>query len=203
MSMGTTSSGTLARELLPRRGILEQAWAWNTLLVVGGSLFVTLCAYIRIPLPFSPVPVTAQTMGVLLIGSLLGSRLGFITLLFYFLQGLIGLPVFAGGEAGWTYIQGATLGYLVAFPLAAALTGWLAERGWDRRVHTMVLSMVLGSLVIYGLGVAWLSTLVGLQTALVVGMLVFIPGDIVKVVLASIALPGGWRLLGKRGSSQS
>jgi biotin transport system substrate-specific component len=105
------------------------------------------------------------------------------------------LPVFAGGEAGWHYIQGSTFGYLLAFPLAAMLTGWLAQRGWDRTMPMTVLSMLLGNVVIYTLGVAWLALHIGLQQAVLLGLLPFVVGDILKVGLAAIALPSGWRLL--------
>lgn len=199
MALANTSSATLVQQVLPRRGILENKLAADALLVVGGSLFVALCAQIRVPLPFSPVPITAQTMAVLLVGSLIGSRLGLLAMLLYLVEGMIGLPFFTGGKAGIQVLQGATAGYLVAFPIAAALTGWLAEKGWDRTFGKMSLSMILGNLVIYALGVGWLTTRVGLETAFVTGMLPFVLGDLVKIALASAALPGGWELLRKKG----
>jgi biotin transport system substrate-specific component len=175
--------------------MLANTTLYHMLLILGGSLFIALCAQIRIPLPFTPVPVTGQTFAILMVGSLFGSRQGGITLLFYLLLGAIGLPVFAGGEAGWQYIQGSTFGYLLAFPLAAMLTGWLAQRGWDRKVSMTILSMILGNVVIYTFGVAWLSMLVGMQQAVVFGLLPFVVGDILKIGLAALALPGGWKLL--------
>jgi len=198
MFVSNASSGTLVQQLLPRRGILSHAWVSNMLLILGGSLFVALCAQIRIPLPFSPVPITAQTLGVLLVGSLLGSRLGLGSMILYIAMGLVGLPFFAGGGSGVQYVFGATAGYLVAFPFAAALTGWLAERGWDRRMLTMILSMIMGNAVIYVLGVSWLAWLKGFEFAIVNGMLIFIVGDILKIAIAAIALPGGWKLLGSK-----
>jgi biotin transport system substrate-specific component len=195
-SFVTTPSPTLAHHALPRRGIFANAWISSILLIVAGTLFVALSAQIRILLPFTPVPITGQTFGVVLVGSLLGSRKGVLSLLLYLIIGAIGVPVFTGAEAGWQYMQGATFGYLLGFPLAAALTGWLAERGWDRRMHTTILSMVLGNLVIYILGVAWFATLVGLQVAVMKGMVPFLIGDVLKIALAAIALPGGWKLLG-------
>lgn len=196
MSFVTIPNGTLAHRLLPSQKTGSTTFT-NLLLILGGSLFVALCAQIRIPIPFSPVPITAQTLGVLLVGSLLGSRPGMMSLLLYVLLGGIGMPFFAGGESGWQYVQGATFGYLLAFPLAAWLTGWLAERGWDRSPVTTMLSMLLGNIVIYTLGVAWLATLIGVQAALLAGLVPFILGDIVKIGLAGVALPSGWRLLGK------
>lgn len=198
MSFISTTSETLAHRLLPRRGFLAHTTVANAVLVLAGSLFVALCAQIIIPLPFTPVPITAQTLGVLLVGSLLGTRQGALALVLYLLMGLVGLPFFAGGESGWHYVQGATLGYLVAFPLAAALTGWLAERGWDRSTLTTMLSMVLGNAVIYTLGVGWLALLIGLHAAVMKGMVPFIVGDIVKIVLAGVVLPGGWLLVRSR-----
>ncbi len=190
--------GTLAQRLMPRSGFLANHWLANALLIVGGSLFVALSAQIRIPLPFTPVPITGQTLGVLLVGSLLGSRQGLLSMLLYLLLGAVGLPFFAGGNSGVAVLYGATAGYLAAFPLTALLVGWLAERGWDRRVGTMVASMALGSVVIYTLGVSWLALHIGLTAAVANGLLPFVVGDIIKIALAGVALPGGWLLLGKR-----
>lgn len=202
MSMARTSArtlsaptATLAQQVMPRGGVFANRWVYRIALVVGGSLFAALCAQIRVPLPFTPVPITGLTLGILLVGSLLGSRLGGVSMLLYLLMGVVGLPFFAGGEAGWQHVQGATGGYLLAAPLAALLVGWLAERGWDRRVATAALSMLLGNMVIYLVGVAWLAILIGLQAAIVKGLLPFLVGDLIKIGLACLALPGGWHLL--------
>ncbi|NJN67884.1 MAG: biotin transporter BioY [Chloroflexaceae bacterium] len=189
----------------PARSWKEQTntWLFSALLILGGSLFVALCAKIRVPLPFTPVPITAQTLGILLVGSLLGWRLGLLSMGLYLAMGVAGLPFFTGEGAGWSYLLGATGGYLLATPLAAALVGWLAERGWDRRVPTMALSMIFGNAIIYLLGVAWLAALIGLQAAVVKGMLPFIVGDAFKIAIACVVLPGGWRLLGTKKPEQS
>jgi biotin transport system substrate-specific component len=193
------ATGTLAQRLLPQRGWLAQGLLRDGLLVMAGSLFVALCAQVSIPLPFTPVPLSGQTLGVLLTGALLGPRLGALALLLYLVEGAIGLPFYAGGGSGWEVLRGATAGYLAGFVLAAALVGWLAARGWDRRVGSTVLMMALGNLVIYALGVGWLAYGVGLGLgdALAKGLLPFLLGDALKIALAAGVLPAGWRLLGR------
>ena len=168
-------------------------------LILCGSLLIALSAHVAIPLPFSPVPITGQTLAVLLVGALLGSRRGALCLLAYLAEGLAGLPVFApGGAPGLARLLGPTGGYLVGFVAAAYVTGRLAEEGWDRRVLSTIAAMLLGSAVIYTCGVSWLAVPLGLEKALVAGLYPFIPGDLVKVVLAALLLPAGWALLGLR-----
>lgn len=191
---------TLVDVVLPQRRTLH-----NVILIVLFSLLLGVSAQIAIPLPFTPVPITMQTLMVLLTGMLLGSRLGSITILAYLAEGLAGLPVFAGGTSAWSpsnipgvpVLLGPSAGYLVGFVFAAALVGWLAERGWDRVWWTTALAMVLGNGVIYAFGVGWLSTLLGVSTAISAGMLPFLIGDVIKIALAVIALPGGWALVRK------
>ena len=177
-----------------RRRALTYDLAW----VVGGSLFIALCARVTIPLPFTPVPVTGQTLAVLLIGVLLGSRRGVLCLLAYLAEGALGLPVFAEG-AGLAYMAGPTGGYLVGFVVAAYLTGLLAERGWDRRAGTTLLAVLLGNAVIYAFGLSWLARFVGSERVLAVGLMPFIAGDLLKALLATAALPLGWKPLGRNG----
>ncbi len=181
---------TLVDVALPNAGFLE-----NALLVFGASLLTGLAAQIAIPLPWTPVPVTGQTFAVLLTGAALGARRGFLAQLLYLAQGASGLPVFAGGAAGLAIFFGPTAGYLVAFPFAAAFTGWLAERAWDRRFLTMFGVMLLGSTVIFALGAAGLARFVPPARVLAAGVLPFVPGDLVKSALAALALPGVWRLV--------
>lgn len=202
---GTQTTETLGQKLLPRKGILSNEWVFQTLLVFSGSWFVALLAQISIPLsPFSPVPITGQTLGVLLVGSLLGTRLGMIALLLYVAQGAIGFPFFAEGRSGVEVLYGATAGYLAGFVVAAAVTGWLAERGWDKRISTTIASMVLGNVIIYLFGLPWLATFVGgLDQAIIKGLLPFIPGAIVKTIIAAGVLPGGWKLLGSSKQRES
>ncbi len=172
--------------------------AYDAACVVMGSLALAVLAQVAIPLPFSPVPITGQTMAALLVGLLLGSRLGLLAVLLYLAEGSMGLPVFAGGGFGLLRLAGPTGGYLVGLALAAFLTGWLAERGWDRRPATTLLAMLLGSLVIYACGAAWLAHFVGNSRVLAMGVLPFIPGDLLKIAAVTALLPAGWALGGKR-----
>lgn len=169
--------------------------AYDLAIVIGGSLIVALTAQITVRLPFSPVPITGQTFGVLLVGALLGSRRGAMSLLAYLFEGMIGLPVFAGGASGFAYLLGPTGGYLFGFIAAAFLIGWLAERRWDRHVSTAVLSMLIGNIAIYTVGLAWLSIYAPHQAIVSWGVLPFLIGDIVKAVLAATVLPTGWRIM--------
>lgn len=178
-----------------------RAMVYNVTLVLAGTVLLTLSAKISLMLPFSPVPVTLQTLAVLLIGALLGSRRGSLTVLAYLAEGAAGLPVFAKGGAGLAYLAGPTGGYLAGFAVAAFVTGYLAEKGWDRSFGKTVLAMLLGSTVILGLGVSWLSAFVGIKQAILVGLVPFIAGDVVKIVAAGILLPSGWKILDRLGSS--
>ncbi len=185
---------------LLRPTMRRSALLYDAALVLGASLVIALSAQVAIQLPFSPVPITGQTMAVLLVGALLGSRRGALAVLAYIAEGLAGLPVFAGGAAGLARLFGPTGGYLVGFVAAAFLVGWLAERGWDRRFGTTLAAMTLGNLVIYGVGAVWLAVFVGgLSRAWSLGVLPFLPGDAIKIILAAVLLPGGWKLLGMRG----
>lgn len=169
-------------------------------LIVLFSLLTAASARIAFPLPFTPVPVTGQTFGVLLTGALLGGWRGFGAMLLYLAEGLAGLPVFAPGKAtGLAALAGPTGGYLIAFPLAALVVGLLAERGWDRTPGRVLLAMAAGSAVIYLHGAVYLTRFVGGPVAAVVqGILPFLPGDALKAALAAGLLPLGWRLMGPR-----
>ena len=191
----------MAQTLWPSRPTTKSAEiARDLLLAALFSLVTALSAQIAIPLPFSPVPLTGQTFGVLLTGALLGPRLGALAIALYLVEGGLGLPFFAGGTFGPARFAGPTGGYLVAFPLAAALVGGLATRGWDRRPLTLFFAMLLGSLVIFALGAAWLAHFVGASRALTLGVVPFLPGDVVKALLAAGLLPLGWKWIGKRNA---
>lgn len=165
-------------------------------LAAAGSVLVALSAQVAVALPFSPVPVTGQTLAVLTVGMLLGARRGALSLILYVAEGAAGLPVFAGGSLGLARLVGPTAGYLVGFILAAWAAGWLAERGWDRTIPRTALAMILGNAIIYLFGLLWLGAFVGGARVLQTGLYPFLAGDAIKVVLAMLALPAGWRMLG-------
>jgi biotin transport system substrate-specific component len=169
-------------------------------LAIIGTALLTLTAKINIP--FFPVPLTMTTFAVLVIGMAYGLRLGTATLLLYLAEGAVGLPVFAGTPEkgiGLAYMMGTTGGYLLGFVLAAALCGWLAERGWDRRVGTTALAMLLGNIVIYVPGLLWLGSLLGWDKPILEwGLTPFLLGDLFKLALAAAVLPFAWRLVKRR-----
>jgi len=175
-------------------------WVKSTALVLAFSLFVALSAQVVVPLPFTPVPLTMQTFAVLLTGALLGSRLGALALVAYLVEGALGLPFFRGGNGGALYLAfSPTAGYLLAYPLAAFLTGWLAERGWDRKFLPAAAAIALGSVVVLFGGWLGLLRFYSAAQAFALGVAPFIVGDIVKIVLAAAVLPSGWALLRKKG----
>jgi len=177
-----------------------RALAYELLLVLAGSALIAVSAWVAIPLPFSPVPITGQTLAVLLVGSALGSRRGAASALAYLAEGAWGLPVFAGGAAGLHVLASPTGGYLAGFVLGAFICGALAERGWDRRALSTVASMLLGNLAILVPGLLWLSRFVGPGRVLALGLFPFVPGDAVKIALAAALLPLGWKLLHRLGA---
>ena len=174
-------------------------WARSVALVVAFSLLTALAAQVVVPLPWTPVPLTGQTFAVLLTGALLGSRLGALAMIAYLLEGALGLPFFRAGAGGAQHLIGptaTTAGYLFAFPVAAFVTGYLAERGWDKRFLTAAAAMALGSLVILAGGWAWLTILFRTaEEAFRLGVAPFLIGDLVKIALAAAALPAGWAIL--------
>ena len=183
---------------------------YDVALIFGGSLLIALCAQLKIWLWFSPVPVTGQTFAVLMIAALFGARRGSLCVLVYLMEGVVGLPVFAGlGATGLAVLSGPTGGYLVGFVAAAYIVGFLAENGWDRKVGTTILAMALGNVGIYACGLLWLSCLMGLnKTVLTMGLYPFIVGDTLKIALAAVLLPAGWKFLngklaGKKNMKQT
>jgi biotin transport system substrate-specific component len=202
---------TLALTLAPPRSRAVARAVYQVTCAVGGSLLVAGLAQISFRLPFTPVPITGQTLGVLLVGAAYGPALGAVTLVLYLAWGLIGLPVFAPNADGShdTGLQvlratSATGGYLIGFVAAAGLTGWLSRRGWDRTIRSSIGAMLLGSIAIYAVGVPWLyhalpTTIDGnpvtLDTALSYGLYPFIIGDTLKLLVAAGMLPVAWRLL--------
>ena len=170
-------------------------------LVIADVLLIAVSAQVAIFVPGNPVPFTGQTFGVLLVGGALGFRRGLSAGLLYLAIGAVGLPVYAEGRHGIEIISGATGGYLIGFVLAAALVGRLAELGWDRTIWGGIAAMLLGSVVIYALGVPWLAVTAyqgDLGRAVANGLLPFLPWDAVKLGLAAAAFPLAWWLVGRR-----
>jgi biotin transport system substrate-specific component len=187
----TTLAPTLSTRYFPRTA----AWLRDLLLITTGALFVAALAQVKIPLPFTPVPLTGQTFAVLLVGAMLGSKRGVASLALYTLMGAVGLPFFAGGASGLAYLSGPTLGYLIGFVVAAYAVGTVAEWGLERSVRTSPVPFLAGTLVIYIFGAGWLAILFGIEKALTLGVLPFIIGDAIKLVLAALALPAAWKLV--------
>jgi biotin transport system substrate-specific component len=169
---------------LPQERVVE--WAKQAALVVGASLFVALCARVTIPLPFTPVPLTLQNCGVLIVGLLLGSRRGFAALALYLAEGAAGLPVFnPAGLGGVAQLLGPTGGYLMAYPFVAALAGFLLERGRQTFANA-ALASVAGEIVLFAGGLGWLAIWTGsVQTAFKFGLYWFVFAEIIKVLLAA------------------
>ncbi|MSQ30567.1 MAG: biotin transporter BioY [Dehalococcoidia bacterium] len=192
MSMTTPA---LRRTLVAIPSTWPRALASAALVAIGVAI-LGLSAQFSVRLPVTPVPITGQTLGVLLVGAAYGPRLGLATGVAYVLAGAAGLPVFAGGFSGLAIFAKPSAGYLVGFLPAMALVGALAERGWDRRPTLTVAAMVLGNIVIYAAGVAWLQGFVGWERVWALGVLPFLLGDAIKIGVAAAALPLAWRLRG-------
>jgi biotin transport system substrate-specific component len=221
-TLGDVIGTALVRDRAP-------AWVRDAMLVLGGTALLILGAYVSFTVPaiqlgqlYVPVnehvPLTLQTFGVLFTGAVLGSGRAVAATGLYLLIGILGFPVFAAGADGvhrsglatiigldgGTIVLGATGGYLLGFLVAAAVVGALAERGWDRRLGSSIGAMIIGSLIVYTCGVTWLDLAASLSVAdaLVFGLWPFLPGDIVKLLVAAGLLPLGWRLASGRASSR-
>ncbi len=193
--------------LAPARSVLvdsigARSIAANITMVVAGAALTAGAAQIVIPM--WPVPITGQTFAVLLVGTTLGALRGALSMVLYIALGAIGLPIFTEGSAGWHVIAGPTGGYLVGFVLAAILTGWLAQRSWDRKVVGAGVTFLAGTVVIYAVGLPWLSVALGqlgypndLGATLQSGLMPFVPGDILKAVVAGALLPVTWKLVNR------
>ena len=171
-------------------------------LIAGGAGVIALLAQLSVRLPFTPVPVTGQTLGVLLVGASLGSIRGSTSTLVYVGAGAAGLPVFAEGSAGRALLLpgSPTGGYLWGFVLAALLIGWLSERGWDRGLGSALGAMLLGEIVIFTLGVVWLSSALDVSgaQALRLGLYPFVLGDLIKLLVAAGTMPLAWKVITPR-----
>jgi len=143
------------------------------------------------------VPITGQTFAVVLVGASLGAIRGFASLFLYLWLGVAGAPIYADHDHGWSVVTSASGGYLVGFVLAAACTGLLAERRWDRRLSSSLGAMLTGNLIVYLVGLPWLAVVLNsdLNTTLQDGLYPFVPGDVFKLYIAAALLPGAWRLV--------
>jgi biotin transport system substrate-specific component len=187
------SSTTLAIAASPTR--VRSRVLWRVLLAFAGSWLVAALAQVEIKLPFTPVPITGQTFAVCLVGASLGAVRGATSLTLYFLIGVLGVPVYAHHDHGWDVITSASGGYIVGFVAAAAVTGALAEHGWDRRFSSAVGAMLTGNVVIYLVGLPWLAVVLNtnLEQTLEDGLYPFVPGDLFKLYCAAALLPAAWR----------
>jgi biotin transport system substrate-specific component len=200
-----SQSKVLADQIFPREGIAADA-----VRIAAATILLALCAHIVIPLPWTPVPITGQTFGVLLVGVLLGARRGGLALVLYLFEGFAGLPVFQPlGLAGPARFLGPTAGYLMSYPVAAFVTGWLVERGAEiglaRKVNSqfaglpLIAGLISGEAIIFLGGCAWLAVGLGLgwNLALQQGALPFLPGEIIKMALIVTAV-GGFQLFRRK-----
>ena len=168
--------------------------------MIAGVAFLSVLAQIAIPVPGSPVPVTGQTLGVLLLATSYGATLGTTTFLMYLLVGALGVPVFANGGSGLERIVGATGGYLVGMLLTSALLGYLGGRTWDQKFRTALPAMLLGNALTFGLGLLWLHQYTGKDWAwtIAAGFTPFIFGEILKIVIAGTSLPLIWQFVQRK-----
>jgi biotin transport system substrate-specific component len=187
-SIALAPSRRVLADLLPGGAVRDVA------LVAGSAAFVGLSAQLVVPLPFTPVPWSGQTFAVLLAVAALGPARGALGMLLYVVAGAVGLPWFANHQSGWAM---PSFGYVLGFILAAVVVGGLARRGADRTIARTAGLMVLGNLAIYAVGVPWLMASVGTTFghALVLGVVPFLIGDAIKILLAALVLPGAWRLV--------
>src|SRR4030042_937132 len=186
----STARLTFMDVAISRAGVL-----WDVVFVVGFACLTA--AFAQISFWVGPVPITGQTFAVLLTGALLGSRRAALSQLSYLAIGATGIPYWfaLGGPPGIARLVGPTGGYLIGFVAVAFLVGWLAERGWDRRVWTAALAMLAGETVLYVFGLSWLAHFVPGDKVLQVGLYPFVIGDLIKVAAAALILPSGWLLL--------
>ena len=164
--------------------------ALNMLFIAGASVFIALAAQIAVPLPHSPVPLTMQPLAVLLVGVVLGSWRAAAAAALYLMEGLGGLPVFAQGHGGIFWLTaGPTAGYLLSYPFAAFVAGWVSERGWGSTVLRSIAGMLAALAVIYAGGWSWLAALAGTKAAFAMGIVPFLIADVIKVALGAALLP--------------
>ncbi|TCS62957.1 biotin transporter BioY [Varunaivibrio sulfuroxidans] len=198
----TTARHPLIHTAIPAlNGSPARRMALHCGLALVGTLFIALSS--RIEVPFYPVPMTLQTLAVMVIAAVYGGRLGFATLALYLMEGALGLPVFSGTPergVGLVYMTGPTGGYLLGFLLAAGLVGWFAERRAGKSLLPLAGMMAAGLLVVYAFGATWLATFTGWDKAFTLGVAPFILGDVLKIALAAALVKASWSRLSKRAS---
>ncbi len=178
--------------------LIRPAKRWMEIpILISFNLILVVSAYLSINLPFSPVPITGQTLGVLLVVMALGRVRGTAVVLAYLLEGVAGLPVFAGGKGGMVALMGPTGGYLLGFLLAAHVVGYLSDKGWYAGYIKSIAAMSLGTAIIFATGLSWLSAMVPAGSVLAMGLYPFVPGALIKIALAAVVLPTVCRFVGK------
>jgi biotin transport system substrate-specific component len=177
--------------------VVTRTWLSDIALVVAGTALVAVLAQVAIPL--WPVPVTGQTLAVLLVGASLGAARGAASLSLYAILGAVGLPIYSDSSSGWSVLLGPTGGYIIGFIVSAAVVGWAAERSWDRGWYKPIITFVGGSLVVFAIGLPWLAVSLGqlglpndLQSVLIAGFYPFIIGGLIKAAIAAALLPALW-----------
>ena len=187
----TTISGSFAQtRILPQ---FASKTIGFVLLALLGSAIMAVAA--KVTVPFFPVPMTLQTLAIFGIAAAYGRNLAVATMVLYLAEGLIGLPVFAGAVAGPAYMMGPTGGYLAGFVIAAMIVGWAADKGWSRNALKMALAMLIADAVVFGMGFAWLASHIGADKAFAFGVVPFVLGDVVKILLASALVAALWKVI--------
>jgi biotin transport system substrate-specific component len=178
--------------------LFSRSLTTDLVLIGAGAALTGVLAQVVIPL--QPVPITGQTLAVILVGSTLGALRGALSMVLYLALGIVGLPWFTEASSGWGVVAGPTGGYIVGFIAAAALTGWLAQRSWDRRIVGAFVSMSAGTLVTFAVGLPWLAASLGLNLdqTLQAGLYPFLIGGAIKALVAAGVLPLAWKLTVKR-----
>jgi biotin transport system substrate-specific component len=176
----------------------------TALLVISGALLMAAASQVRIPLGFTPVPINLATFAAVLLGGALGARRGVASTSLFLVAGIVGLPFFADWNGGWSYFTGATGGYLVCYPLMAALVGFTADHGRDREVVPFATAVLLANLLLYTIGALWLAHVISVPmfgsegSAWALGIRPFLAGDLVKMTAAGLLFPAVWRFIDER-----
>ena len=186
-----------------RPQIEKEALIYDFIMIMGASIFIALSAQIAFSVPFSPVPITGQTLAVVLTGALLGSRRGGLAIVAYLLEGISGLPVFAQAQFGIIHLVGPTGGYLIGFIPAAYLSGLLSESGWGKSIFSALGIMTLSTVIIFICGLSWLSLFFGNNNVFEVGLYPYLVGAVIKITLAAVLFRLGWRVIDKYSTDEA